>query len=71
MYQSDATVATPLDIQTEYGENNDTFIIKLNKFNEVKNSTLQVNLKFISQLSNTLQGFYRVNYDDSDSDTKK
>lgn len=70
VYRSNATHATPLDIETMYGENNDTFIIKL-KPAEVTNTTLQVNLKFVSQLSSTLQGFYRTNYEDSDSDTRK
>lgn len=70
VYRSNATHAIPLDIETMYGENNDTFIIKL-KPAEVTNTTLQVNLKFVSQLSSTLQGFYRTNYEDSDSDTRK
>lgn len=61
-----------MTIETWYGENNDTFNIALAEGTRVDgNTTLQVNLKFISQLSNTLQGFYRVSYKDSDSDTKK
>lgn len=69
--QSIATVVTTLTIGTLYGENKDTFIIKLTDPTEVKNNTLQVNLKFNSQLSDTLQGFYRVNYEDSGSDSKR
>lgn len=71
VYQSTDTIATPIEITASYGENNDTFIIEFNKPSEVKQSKLQVNLKFISLLSSTLQGFYKVSYDDSDSDTKK
>lgn len=65
------STASPLTIKTAYGDNNDTYVIKLAKVSEVKNSTIQLNLKFVSQLSSTLQGFYRVAYDDSDSDTRK
>lgn len=69
VFQSNETLAWPVEITTSYGENNETFIIKLEKL--PVNDTLQVDLKFISQLSNTLQGFYRVGYNDKNSDTKK
>lgn len=71
VYQSSSEVETLLNIKTEYGTNNDTYIIHLEPSEIVDDSTLQVNLKFISTLSDTLQGFYRVSYEDSDSDTKK
>lgn len=71
VFQSSSEMVTPLEIKTSYGDNNDTFIIELSKSTIGKNTTLQVNLKFFSQLSSTLQGFYQVSYEDSDSDTKK
>lgn len=72
VFQSSPLVSSPLSIRTWYGENNDTFNIELGEGTTVDgNTTLQVNLKFISQLSNTLQGFYRVLYEDSDSDKPK
>lgn len=71
VFQSNATLTSPLIIETSYGENNDTYIIKLKNPSEVKNNSLQVNLKFDSRLSDTLQGFYRVNYEDSGSDTER
>lgn len=70
MYQSSLEVATPLNISTGYGENNDTFIIRFRE-EVAERALLQVNLKFISQLSSTLQGFYRVSYNDTDADTRK
>lgn len=59
----------PLDIKTSYGTHNGTFIIKLLK--KPTNKDVQVDLTFVSQLTSTLQGFYRVNYDDIDSNQKK
>lgn len=61
--------SAPLDIKTSYGKNNETFVIELVK--KPASKEIQVNLTFISQLSNTLQGFYRVGYDDIDSREKK
>lgn len=70
--QSSPSIASPLEIRTWYGDYNDTFNIELPEEAIVDgNTTLQVNLKFVSQLSDTLQGFYRVLYQDSDSSTKK
>lgn len=69
VFQSNATLTTPIDIKHYYGENNETYVIELLK--EPKNTTLQVNIKFISQLSSTLQGFYRVGYNDIDTSDKK
>lgn len=58
-----------LEIKTSYGNNNETFVIEL--IQKPTNKQLRVDLKFISQLSSTLQGFYRVGYDDVDSTEKK
>lgn len=59
----------PLNIKTSYGTNNETFIIEL--LGKPANKDVQVDLTFISQLTSTLQGFYRVRYDDIDSKEKK
>lgn len=69
VFESNATLTWPLEIKQRYGENNETYIIEL--LAEPRNTTLQVNIKFISQLSNTLQGFYRVGYNDIDTTDKK
>lgn len=72
VFKTTPQISAPLNINTWYGENNDTFNIALAEGTNIDgNTTLQVNLKFISQLTNTLQGFYRVLYEDSDSDKKK
>lgn len=70
VYQSTADIVSPLDIKTSYGENNATFIIDLKSVEKEENITLQVRMKFVSQLTDTLQGFYRVSYGDSDSNEK-
>lgn len=59
----------PLNIKTSYGTDNQTFIIEL--LDKAKTKQIQVDLAFVSQLTNTLQGFYRVKYDDIDSSKKK
>lgn len=59
----------PLKIDTSYGADNGTFIIKL--VTEPTNKAIRVDLTFVSQLTSTLQGFYRVGYDDIDSNEKK
>lgn len=69
MFESNEMLTSPVKFEGRYGENNETYIIKLTE--TPKNTTLQLNIKFTSHLSNTLQGFYRVGYDDIDSDTKK
>lgn len=63
-YPSD--IASPLDIETAYGENNDTFIIDIKRGIDKndKNITLQIQLNFVSVLTDTLQGFYRSSYKD-------
>lgn len=72
VFQSSPHIAEPLSIRTWYGDKNGKYYIELAEGTIVGgNTTLQVNLKFISQLSNTLQGFYRVLYQDSGSDMKK
>lgn len=71
VFQTTPVLTSPLNISTEYGENRDTYIIRIKGKPIAANETLQVKLKFISQLSNTLQGFYRVAYEDDDSNTKK
>lgn len=53
---------TYLQIDTEYGEANMTFIINILEALP-KNSTVQVELQFVSQLTDTLQGFYRTEYE--------
>ncbi|XP_031619853.1 aminopeptidase Ey isoform X2 [Contarinia nasturtii] len=58
-----------LDIAADYGENNDTYVINL--VESPNNASLQLNIKFISQLSTTLQGFYRVGYNDIDTTEQK
>ncbi|XP_031634254.1 aminopeptidase N-like [Contarinia nasturtii] len=58
-----------LSIQSNYGKNNEIYVIDLLEM--PKNTSLQVNIEFISQLSTTLQGFYRVGYDDIDTTDKK
>lgn len=63
--QQSPAIETPprsLNVDTFYGENNDTFVIDI-KDTVPENRTLQVQLKFISQLTDTLQGFYRTNYE--------
>lgn len=70
VYQSSSDIASPLEIKTSYGENNATYIIDLKKVDKVKNVTLQIHLKFISRLTDTLQGFYRVSYEDTDKREK-
>lgn len=69
VFEGNATLVWPLNIKHYYGENNDTYVIELLK--EPTNTTLQLNIKFTSQLSNTLQGFYRVGYHDIDTSDKK
>lgn len=54
--------------KSNYGINNETYEIQLVNATETK---VQVDIKFNSQLSNTLQGFYRVGYDDIDDKNKK
>lgn len=63
-YPSD--IASPLDIETAYGEHNDTFIIDIKRGIDKndKNITLQIQLNFTSKLTDTLQGFYRSSYKD-------
>lgn len=51
-----------LTIETEYSESNDTFSIFIKEI-VARNSTVIVDLKFISQLTDTLQGFYRTRYE--------
>lgn len=58
----------PVTIKSKYGSNNETYEIQLLNATE---STLKVDLKFTSQLSSTLQGFYRVGYNDVDDKNKK
>lgn len=69
VYQSSSDIASPLEIKTSYGDNNATYIIDLNKVDKVDNVTLQIHLKFISRLTDTLQGFYRVLYEDNRTKT--
>lgn len=69
VFESNQTITSPIKFDGSYGDNNETYIIQLTE--TPKNKTLQLNIKFTSHLSNTLQGFYRVGYDDIDSDTKK
>ncbi|XP_037909799.1 aminopeptidase N isoform X2 [Hermetia illucens] len=58
--------ATPLKITTSYGDFNDSFIIKIgSKLDDVQHVNLTVNLKFRSELSSTLQGFYKTSYEDA------
>lgn len=59
-----------LDIDSSYGENNETFVITFIKSPPAKTTVLQVSLSFVSQLTSTLKGFYRVDYDDIDSSKK-
>lgn len=56
------TASKPLTIETEYSQNNDTFSIFIKEV-VAKNSTVLVDLTFISQLTDTLQGFYRTQYE--------
>lgn len=56
------TASKPLTIETEYSERNDTFSIMIKEI-VAKNSTVLVDLTFISQLTDTLQGFYRTQYE--------
>lgn len=60
---------TPISSETSYGLDNDTFIINL-KGPIPRNSTVQVQLQFISQLTDTLQGFYRTSYEPSEGDRR-
>lgn len=56
------TASKPLNIETMYSENNDTFSIFIKEIVS-RNSTVLVDLKFVSQLTDTLQGFYRTQYE--------
>lgn len=71
-------ITRKLQIKHDYGKNDgndgnddikETYVIVL--MEKPNNSSLQVNVKFISQLSETLQGFYRVGYHGTDSSSKK
>lgn len=62
MQDTAETASKPLTIETQYSENNDTFSIFIKEI-VAKNSTVLVELKFISQLTDTLQGFYRTEYE--------
>ncbi|KAJ6637110.1 Aminopeptidase Ey, partial [Pseudolycoriella hygida] len=70
-YPSD--IASPLDIETAYGEHNDTFIIDIKRGIDKndKNITLQIQLDFTSKLTDTLQGFYRSSYKDGKNQETK
>ncbi|XP_037030897.1 aminopeptidase N isoform X2 [Bradysia coprophila] len=70
-YPSD--IASPLDIETAYGEHNDTFIIDIKRGIDKndENITLQIQLNFISILTDTLQGFYRASYKDGRNEETK
>lgn len=60
-------IGSQIDIDTAYGENNSTFIITIRKGvnKDAINVTLQIQLDFISKLTDTLQGFYRTSYRDA------
>ena len=58
-------------IETGYGENNATYIITLLEYLDTsKGVSVNVDIKFTSHLTDTLQGFYRTSYSDSQSQKK-
>lgn len=59
-------------VESGYGENNETYIIKvLSDLKSNKNVTLSIDLEFHSQLTDTLQGFYKTSYIDPMTGARK
>ncbi|XP_055851068.1 aminopeptidase N isoform X3 [Episyrphus balteatus] len=57
-----------LDFESDYGENNTTFVIKVQKDVEAeKNLKLVVYLDFVSEITSTLQGIYKTSYINSET----
>lgn len=52
-----------LDFDSEYGANNNTFVVTLAKtFAEEKDLKLVLSMDFVSQITDTLQGVYKTSY---------
>jgi len=65
---ANATEEVELDFDSDYGDNNSTFVVKLDK-ELASESNLQVllSLDFVSQVTDTLQGIYKTSYVNPDS----
>ncbi|XP_055901908.1 aminopeptidase N isoform X2 [Eupeodes corollae] len=60
--------ATDLDFESEYGDNNTTFVIKVDKVVESeKDLKLVIYLDFVSEITSTLQGIYKTSYVNADT----
>ncbi|XP_034484663.1 aminopeptidase N [Drosophila innubila] len=61
--ESNATEEVELDFDSDYGDNNATFVIKLAKeLSTESNLRLMLSLDFVSQVTDTLQGIYKTSY---------
>ncbi|XP_034112270.1 aminopeptidase N isoform X1 [Drosophila albomicans] len=62
---SNASEEIELDFECDYGEGNDTFVVKLaNKLANESQLRVLLSLDFVSQVTDTLQGIYKTSYDD-------
>lgn len=65
---ANATEEVELDFDSDYGDNNSTFVVKLDKeLASESNLRVLLSLDFVSQVTDTLQGIYKTSYVNPDS----
>lgn len=63
-----ATEEVELDFDSDYGDNNATFVVKLAKeLSTDSNLRVLLSLDFVSQVTDTLQGIYKTSYVNPDN----